>query len=162
MLNFATQLSGHLIEKSGTTMPMTMNDDPAPGEMSTRSRPLVLIVEDDPDNAHLIARVLTGAKYDFLVTSVGRDALQHAQVSQPDVITLDLRLPDIDGLNLLEQLKLNPDTRDIPVIIVSILADESDPRLDTAFALLPKPIDRVVLRRTVAAALQAGGRRGIP
>jgi CheY-like chemotaxis protein len=137
-----------------------MSDDTAAGEPSTRSRPLVLIVEDDPDNAHLIARVLTGARYDFLVTSVGRDALQHAQVSQPDVITLDLRLPDIDGLALLEQLKINPDTREIPVIIVSILADESDSRLDSAFALLPKPIDRNALRRTVAAALQAGGRSG--
>jgi CheY-like chemotaxis protein len=141
-------------------MPTLTNDDGAFGEPSTRSRPLVLIVEDDPDNAHLIARVLTGARYDFLVTSVGRDALQHAQVSQPDVITLDLRLPDIDGLALLEQLKINPDTRDIPVVIISILADESEPRLDTAFALLPKPIDRNALRRTVLAALQAGGRSG--
>jgi CheY-like chemotaxis protein len=132
-----------------------MNDEPSSCDPSNRSRPLILIVEDDPDNAHLITRVLTGATYDFLVTSVGRDTLQHAQVSQPDVITLDLRLPDIDGLELLDQLKRNPDTRDIPVIIVSILADESDPRLDTAFALLPKPIDRVMLRRTVAAALEA-------
>jgi CheY-like chemotaxis protein len=140
-------------------MPTTLNEDPTPCDVSIRSRPLILIVEDDPDNAHLFARVLTGAKYDFLVTSVGRDALKHARMSQPDVITLDLRLPDIDGLSLLEQLKMNPDTRDIPVIIVSILADESDPRLDTAFALLSKPIDRVALRRTVAAALQAGSRR---
>jgi CheY-like chemotaxis protein len=61
---------------------------------------------------------------------------------------------------LLEQLKINPDTRDIPVVIISILADESEPRLDTAFALLPKPIDRNALRRTVLAALQAGGRSG--
>ena len=114
---------------------------------------MVLIVEDDPDNAHLIARVLTGAKYDFLVTSVGRDALQHARVAQPDAITLDLRLPDIDGLDLLEQLKATRETRDIPVIVVSILADESDPRLADAFATIPKPIDRDLLRRIVAAAL---------
>jgi CheY-like chemotaxis protein len=114
---------------------------------------LVLIVEDDPDNAHLIARVLTGAKYDFLVTSVGRDALQHARVAQPDAITLDLRLPDIDGLDLLAQLKATADTRDIPVIVISILADESDPRLADAFATVSKPIDRDLLRRIVGAAL---------
>jgi CheY-like chemotaxis protein len=137
-----------------------MSDDRMPSETSNRSRPLVLIVEDDPDNAHLITRFLTGSRYDFLVTSAGRDALQHARMALPDVITLDLRLPDIDGLDLLEQLKTNVTTRDIPVIIVSILADESDPRLDTAFALLSKPIDRLALRRTVSAALQAGSRQG--
>ena len=125
------------------------------GLESSRSRPLILIVEDDPDNAHLIARVLTGAKYDFLVTSVGRDALQHARVIQPDAITLDLRLPDIDGLDLLQQLKTTAETRDIPVIVISILADERDPRLAGAFAKLSKPIDRDLLRRTVAAALGA-------
>ena len=126
---------------------------------SIRSRPLVLIIEDDPDNAHLIERVLTGAKYDFLVTSVGRDALQHARVIRPDAITLDLRLPDIDGLDLLQQLKSTAETRDIPVIVVSIVADEREPRLAGAFARLPKPIDRNLLRRTVAAALREHPRR---
>jgi CheY-like chemotaxis protein len=123
------------------------------GSVASRSRPLVLIVEDDPDNAHLIARVLTGAKYDFLVTSVGRDALEHARTARPDAITLDLRLPDIDGLELLQRLKATTETQDIPVIVVSILADESDPRMAGAFATIPKPIDRDLLRRTVAAAL---------
>lgn len=121
---------------------------------ANRSRPLVLIVEDDRDNAHLIARVLTGARYDFLVTSVGRDALQHARTVRPDAITLDLRLPDIDGLDLLQQLKTTKETQDIPVVVVSILADEGDSRLGGAFASLPKPIDRNLLRRTVAAALR--------
>lgn len=120
---------------------------------SGRTRPLVLIVEDDRDNAHLIARVLTGVKYDFLVTSVGRDALQHARTILPDAITLDLRLPDINGLELLELLKATGETRDIPVIVVSILADEGDPRLASAYAALSKPIDRDLLRRTVEAAV---------
>jgi CheY-like chemotaxis protein len=130
---------------------------PVPDETASvvrRSRPLVLIVEDDVDNAHLIARVLTGAKYDFLVTSVGNDALQHARMVQPDVITLDLRLPDIDGLDLLDRLKSTAETREIPVIIVSIVADERDPRLVGAFASLSKPIDRERLRQTVDDAIR--------
>lgn len=137
------------------TVIVSMCSDTEPGPMAPRSRPLVLIVEDDPDNAHLIARVLTGAKYDFLVTSGGRDALQHARVSQPDVITLDLRLPDISGLDLLRLLKADDATRGIPVIVISILADESDPRFTEAFALLGKPIDRDLLRRIVTAAVQS-------
>lgn len=121
---------------------------------SLRSRPLILIVEDDRDNAHLIARVLTGAKYDFLVASVGADALQHASTVLPDAITLDLRLPDIDGLDLLDRLKTTEATRRIPVIVVSIVADERDPRLVGAFASLSKPIDRNLLRQTVEAAVR--------
>jgi len=121
---------------------------------SSRSRPLVLIVEDDRDNAHLISRVLTGAKCDVLVTSVGHDALQHARTILPDVITLDLRLPDINGLDLLEQLKETAETQEIPVIVVSIVADELDPRLVGAFATLAKPIDRIRLWQTVEAALR--------
>lgn len=120
---------------------------------SRRARPLVLIVEDDRDNAHLIARVLTGVKYDLLVTSVGVDAIQHAQTVQPDAITLDLRLPDIDGLDLLVQLKAGEDTRDIPVIVISVFADERDVRMAGAFATLSKPIDRNLLRQTVEAAV---------
>jgi CheY-like chemotaxis protein len=142
------------MQSNGTSDPPSNS---IPGT-SGRSRPLVLIVEDDRDNAHLIARVLTGEKYDFLVTSVGRDAINHARTIQPDAITLDLRLPDIDGLELLAQLKASAETRHIPVIIVSILADESDPRLEYAFATLTKPIDRERLRQTVIAALRS--RRG--
>lgn len=121
---------------------------------TSRSRPLVLIVEDDADNAHLIARVLTGEKYDFLVTSSGGDALQHARTIRPDAITLDLRLPDIDGLDLLDRLRTAPETHEIPVIVVSILADERDPRLAGAVATLPKPIDRERLRQIVDAAIR--------
>jgi len=129
-------------------------DDSETDPASARTRPLVLIVEDDADNAHLIARVLTVARYDFLVTSSGRDALRYARSSHPDVITLDLRLPDIDGLDLLRQLKTDDATRDIPVIVISILADESNPGLSTAFALLEKPIDRDALRTIVTAAAE--------
>ncbi len=126
--------------------------DPSVIGGTRRSRPLILIVEDDRDNAHLIARVLTGARYDFLMTAVGLDAIQHAHTVLPDVITLDLRLPDIDGLDLLVQLKAAEETRDIPVIVISILADERDIRLSGAFAALSKPIDRDLLRKTVEAA----------
>ena len=90
-----------------------------------------------------------------MMTSTGLDALHHAVTIRPDAITLDLRLPDIDGLSVLDQLKAAPGTCDIPVVIVSIVADERDPRLSQAFATLSKPIDRDSLRNTVESAIQS-------
>ena len=122
-----------------------------PGPM--RTRPLILIVEDDGDIAHLIVRMLGVRAYDVLLVALGGDALQHAEHAQPDLITLDLELPDIDGLAVLSQLKANPRTRDIPVIILSIRADLDDPRGALAVASLTKPFDRAALRDAVTAAL---------
>lgn len=122
------------------------------GAASNRSRPLALIIEDDPDIGHLIARMLTPAAYDFLTTSSGVDGLRHARAARPDVITLDLALPDIDGLEVLARLKASVHTRDIPVIVVSIRGDETR-RLAGAFAVMSKPVDRVALRKVVKDAI---------
>jgi CheY-like chemotaxis protein len=127
--------------------------DHSGGQHMARSRPLVLVIEDEGDIAHLIARVLTAAKYDFLMTARGADAIRHAVEIRPDVITLDIQLEDIDGREVLRQLRDEPRTRDIPVVVVSILGDEVDGDLGAAFARLPKPIDRAVLRDTVARAI---------
>jgi CheY-like chemotaxis protein len=129
-----------------------MGDDIVSAQ-SQRSRPLILVIEDEGDIAHLIARVLTAAKYDFLITARGTDALRHAVEARPDVVTLDIQLDDIDGREVLRQLKEDPSTRDIPVIIVSILGDETDPAVHSAFARLSKPIDRGALRDAVARAI---------
>jgi CheY-like chemotaxis protein len=121
-------------------------------EAASRSRPLVLIIEDDPDIGHLIVRMLTPVRYDFLTTSTGVDGLRHARQSRPDVITLDLALPDMDGSEVLARLKASDETKDIPVIVVSIRGDEAH-RLAGAFAVMSKPVDRVGLRAAVERAI---------
>jgi CheY-like chemotaxis protein len=124
-------------------------------ETSPRSRPLVLVIEDEGDIAHLIARTLTAAKYDFLITTRGADAMRHAIEASPDVITLDIQLQDLDGRDVLRRLQEHPSTRDIPVVIVSVLGDEDDPFVKSAFARLSKPIDRAALRDAVARAISS-------
>ena len=124
-------------------------------------KPQLLVVDDAPENVEVLAGILRGS-YQVKVALNGPKALQLAQSApRPELILLDVMMPEMDGHEVCRRLKAQAETRDIPVIIVSILADESDPRLDTAFALLPKPIDRNALRRTVSAALQAGGRTSI-
>ena len=121
-------------------------------DLPRRSRPLILIIEDEPDIGHLIVRMLTPVQYDFLTTSTGADGLRHARLSLPDAITLDLALPDIDGVEVLRRLKSSPTTSDIPVIVVSIRGDEAQ-YLAEAFAIMLKPVDRVALRQTVVDAV---------
>jgi CheY-like chemotaxis protein len=126
----------------------------AEDNLAERSRPLILVIEDDPDIGHLIVRMLSSARYDFLTCSTGTDGLRHARAALPDVITLDLALPDMDGVEVLRRLKSVDSTRDIPVVVISIRGDEV-PQLVGAFAVLPKPVDRVGLQRAVDRALAA-------
>jgi DNA-binding response OmpR family regulator/two-component sensor histidine kinase len=82
--------------------------------------PLVLVVEDDKDAGELLATDLVQAGYRVARAATGEQAVMLAQKLRPDAITLDVLLPDQDGLKVLAQLKAIPETRSIPVVIVSI------------------------------------------
>jgi CheY-like chemotaxis protein len=86
-------------------------------------RPKILVVEDDRDLAVLLRRQLEGEGYQVLLAGTGEDALWLAREAKPQLITLDVMLPDIDGFAVLERLKQNPLTSGIPVVIVSVLTE---------------------------------------
>ena len=90
--------------------------------MSTR----ILVVEDDPDIAELIVRYLE--KADFLVRCVanGRAALDAIAEQLPDLVVLDLMLPQIAGLEVCRRLRTDSRTATVPIIILTARADESD------------------------------------
>ena len=79
----------------------------------------ILIVDDTPQNLHLLADLLT--KYDYQVRPVpnGKLALSAAEINPPDLILLDVMMPDLNGYEVCKQLKTNPKTKDIPVIFIS-------------------------------------------
>lgn len=82
--------------------------------------PRILIVDDTPDARRLIRRVLQSqGEYTIYEASNGQDALQIAQDEVPDLIILDLMMPEVDGFKVLDQLKASPDTSPIPVIVVT-------------------------------------------
>jgi signal transduction histidine kinase/CheY-like chemotaxis protein/uncharacterized membrane protein affecting hemolysin expression len=84
---------------------------------------LVLVVEDDRQAWDLLAHHLMHAGYRVVRATSGEQAVKMAGDLRPDAITLDILLPDQDGLKVLTQLKANPDTRSIPVIVVSVSED---------------------------------------
>jgi PAS domain S-box-containing protein len=101
----------------------------------------VLVVEDDLDIARLIQLHLAGDGREVLIVQRGGEALELAQREHLDLITLDILLPDTDGFAVLEELKSNPATREIPVIIVSILSDPEEGLRLGAVDYVTKPID---------------------
>jgi CheY-like chemotaxis protein/anti-sigma regulatory factor (Ser/Thr protein kinase) len=93
----------------------------------------ILVVEDDYDLAQLIALQLQEEGYKVLTTELGEEAVQLARTRDIDLITLDIMLPDITGIDVLRLLKADSETADIPVIVVSVLQpDDAEDGSDVA------------------------------
>ena len=107
-----------------------------------RPAPLVLVVEDDAVSRELLANYLESAGYAVVSSSSGADAVMQASSRRPDAITLDLLLPDGNGLHTLNELKKDQALAGIPVIIVSVLDDQGVGLALGAAEYLTKPVDK--------------------
>jgi DNA-binding response OmpR family regulator len=81
----------------------------------------VLIVDDEPDVLELVDFKLAGQGFEVIRAETGLEALRKARCESPEVIVLDLMLPDLDGLSVCEILRAQPSTRDVPVVVFSVL-----------------------------------------
>ncbi|MFG0330698.1 MAG: response regulator transcription factor [Phycisphaerales bacterium] len=86
----------------------------------------VLIVEDEADIAELIRFHVGREGYDAEVIASGQIALNEIRRNRPDLVILDLMLPDLDGLEVCRRTKWDPETRDTPILIVSAKGEETD------------------------------------
>ena len=127
--------------------------DGAPGS-GGEPRRLVLLVEDDRDVAYVVRLLLEDEGYRVEWRDDGRAGLEAANTLAPDVLILDLRLPGFPGPQVMRALKAAPQTRRIPVIVLSAVSDRLDAGLrDAAAAVLRKPTDAHDLFDAVRAAL---------
>jgi CheY-like chemotaxis protein len=76
--------------------------------MTTPSRGLVLAVDDEPTNRYAVSRVLSQAGYKVIEASTGEEALRFIQSERPDLVVLDVRLPDISGYEICRRIKGDP------------------------------------------------------
>ena len=90
------------------------------------SKPTVLIVEDEPDIAELIRFHCERDGMESVSVGTGKVALERAKREPPDLVILDLMLPDVGGLEICRRLKQWPETRDVPVVMVTAKGEESD------------------------------------
>jgi CheY-like chemotaxis protein len=112
--------------------------------------PLVLVVDDEADVRTLLRDVLQMAG--FRVIEAGRvlEGVELARQRQPDVITMDLMLPDLDGFEAIRLLREQPETRETPVVVLSAIdVEPGDPRALGATVCLPKPFTSADLLKAV-------------
>jgi CheY-like chemotaxis protein len=88
-------------------------------------RGTILIAEDTPDTAELLVELLSGNGYQVLHAENGYEALAMARREQPELMLLDLRMPGMDGYEALTHLQKDPETRNIPILVMS--AHAADP-----------------------------------
>ncbi|HLH27237.1 MAG TPA: response regulator [Chloroflexota bacterium] len=124
--------------------------------------PLVLVVEDDARGRELVHDYLVQAGYRVATVAQGTPAVEQARALQPAAITLDVLLPGCDGWEVLQALKADPATRDIPVVMVSIVDNEHLGYALGAAAYLVKPVAQADLLRTLARVSRASEARGVP
>ena len=109
----------------------------------------VLVVDDEADSRVLMTHYLEDFGCSVLTAPDAVEGIETARRERPDLITLDLMMPGMNGWDALKALKKDPELRDIPVVVVSILAGEGRGRLLGAVDLVTKPVEREDLLRVL-------------
>jgi len=132
--------------------------DAARPAVRRRSTPRVLIVDDDPTTRNLVSHFLR--KEDFIVikASDGNDGLARAKSDRPDLLIVDAAVAGMDGSELVAMLKREPETRDLPVLMLSSLNDEEAivKSLDAGADYVIKPFSPRILVAMIKKILRDG------
>ncbi len=136
------------------------NPDDAQAVSGSQADATVLVVDDDLVAQHIIGTHLARDGYRLLYASSGQEALVMAREHRPDAITLDIKMPQVDGWGVLHTLKEDPELADIPVVLVTANQDSSLGFELGAVAFLTKPVDREALLDTIRHCC-AGKTRGV-
>ncbi len=118
------------------------------------SKPCVLVVDDEPQIRKMIEVTLTSYNFKIVEAESGNEAVRLTGSCKPDVVLLDLGLPDMDGMEVLKRLR---EWTDVPVVVISARSDSSD--IVEAFELgaddyMTKPFDMNVLMARISAAMK--------
>jgi signal transduction histidine kinase/ActR/RegA family two-component response regulator len=126
----------------GFTIPIHGRSVSAPSEHHEQDDPAVVVIDDDRSSLDLMRAYLNGHGVRVVGTRDGAEGLATIRRLQPVAVLLDIRLPGIDGWQVLEQLRTDPQTRELPVVITSILDERPRGLAAGAAAYLIKPIAR--------------------
>lgn len=104
----------------------------------------ILIADDEPEVVDLVRIILESEGYRVLDASNGLQALKQIQAHRPDLILMDMRMPEMTGLGVLNTLAQDPETRSIPVVMLSVVVTDPEIRMalsQGAVAYLSKPFE---------------------
>lgn len=125
--------------------------------LADRTHPVVLVVDDDEFQQKLLARVLASVDLDPVMASSGMEALALARKCRPDLVLMDINLPDIDGIDVMRRLKSVAEFSDIPVIMITGKSDKNlviESLKGGASDFVVKPFDRDILLAKIQQHLQ--------
>jgi len=121
------------------------------------SRKLIVCIEDEPEMIDLIRLILRRANYDFVGAVGGVEGLEAVRNNKPDLVLLDLMMPDVDGWEVYRQMKADDDLKAMPVIVITAKAQSIDRVLGLHIAkvddYITKPFGPQELLDSVAAIL---------
>ncbi len=103
----------------------------------------ILIVEDNANLCELLTIIITRSGYEVAAAKTGEEAVEMASAIRPDLILMDIGLPQLSGVEATKQIKANPSTKDIPVAVLSALpmSSHGKPAIEAgAVAVLQKPV----------------------
>ncbi len=125
--------------------------------MDTDQKSKILIVDDSPSNIFFLEGFLKAEGYDVSTAKDGFECLDYLKTNKPDMILLDIMMPEMDGLEVLEKIVNNEETCNIPVVMVTARTDSED--LEKALSIgaieyIKKPIDEIELLARVKSALK--------
>ncbi len=107
---------------------------------TTSKVPTIMIVEDDPAFTYLMRRYVERSGCRPISTAYGRKALSLAKAEMPSVIVLDIMLPEMDGWDVLKELRNDPVTSSVPVVLCTMLEEKARGQAEGAAAFLRKPV----------------------
>ena len=121
--------------------------------------PKIMVVDDEPENQLLIKVILSTEGYEVVGVEQGTQVVERATAEQPDLILLDVMMPDLNGFRVFEALRANEPTRNTPVVMLSALTQQWD--VEKAINLgvndyLTKPFEPEDLVARVEANLRSG------
>lgn len=125
--------------------PPDVSDDPEEAAAADRRPGKILVVDDDPNIRSFLRQELEEAGYRVIETKDGAEAIAVARQARPDLILLDVLMPGISGLDVAAVLKNAPGTREIPVVVLSIVEDRQGGRQAGVDRYLTKPVDAETL-----------------
>lgn len=121
-----------------------------------RKKAKILVVDDEPDLLRLLQLELEAQRYEVITASSGQEALELVSAVHPDVIVMDVLMPQLDGIQACQRLKSDPVTRRIPVIFLTVRSGasiEAEHVLHRPDFIVNKPFDRRRLLSVIDKAL---------
>jgi two-component system cell cycle response regulator DivK len=119
---------------------------------SPENKGTILYVEDNPDNRLLVRRILLSEDYSLLEATDAKDALNLLQTAQPDLILMDINMPDMDGYTLTAKIKSLPGFERVPILAVTanVMRGDKEKTLEAGCdGYIQKPLDIEQLTREI-------------